>query len=61
MSRLVFEKELHLIRRRLEAIGEALAEEMTADDKKALQEPLEEHREGKTIAFRPSRSRIRKR
>lgn len=61
MSKLVLEKELHLIRERLEAIEEALAEEMTADDKKALEEALKEHREGNTIAFRPPRSRARKR
>lgn len=61
MSKLILEKELHLIRERLEAIEEALGEEMTADDKKALEEALREHREGKTITFRPPASRIRKR
>jgi len=61
MSRLVLEKELHLIRERLEAIEEALGEEMTADDKKALDEALKEHREGRTVPFRPHRSRARKR
>lgn len=54
------EKELHLIRERLEAIEDALGEEMTADDRKALAEALKEHREGKTIPFRPSRSGTRK-
>lgn len=53
------ERELHRIRERLEAIEEALAEEMTADDKKALEEGMKEHREGKTIAFK-SMSRTRK-
>jgi hypothetical protein len=61
MSRLVLEKELHLIRERLEAIEEALGEEMTADDKEALEEALKEHREGKTVPFRPHGSRTRKR
>lgn len=61
MSRLVLERELHLIRERLEAIEEALGEEMTADDKKALEEALKEHREGKTIPFRRHGSRTRKR
>jgi hypothetical protein len=61
MSRLLLEKELHLIRERLEAIEAALGEEMTADDKKALEEALKEHREGKTVPFRPHGSRNRKR
>lgn len=61
MSRLIVERELHLIRERLEAIEEVLGEEMTDDDKEALVEALKEHRQGKTIAFRPSRSRPRKR
>ncbi len=61
MSRLILEKELHLIRRRLEAIEDVLAEEMTADDKKAITEALKEHREGKSIPFKPSRLRTRKR
>ncbi|HUK49941.1 MAG TPA: hypothetical protein VLV18_02800 [Terriglobales bacterium] len=60
MSRLVLERELHLIRERLEAIEEALGEEMT-DDKQALKEALKEHREGKTITFRSSTSRARRR
>jgi hypothetical protein len=61
MSKLILEKELHLIRERLEAIEDALGEEMTVDDKKALEEATREHREGKTVAFRLPRSRIRKR
>ena len=61
MSKLILEKELHLIRDRLEAIEEALGEEMTADDKKALEDALREHREGETVAFRSPRSRARKR
>jgi hypothetical protein len=61
MSKLILEKELHLIRERLEAIEQALGEEMTTDDKKALEEAMKEHREGKTATFRPPRSRTRKR
>jgi hypothetical protein len=61
MSKLILERELHLIRERLEAIEEALGEEMTADDKKALEEAMKEHREGKTIAFSTTRLRARKR
>lgn len=61
MSKLILERELHLIRERLEAIEDALGEEMTADDKDALEEALKEHREGKTIPFRANKSRIRKR
>ena len=61
MSKLILEKELHLIRERLEAIEQALGEEMTADDKKALEEAMKEHREGKTVTFRPPKSRTRKR
>jgi hypothetical protein len=60
MSRLILERELHLIRERLEAIEDALGEEMTADDKQALEEALKEHREGETIPFRLNKSRTRK-
>jgi len=52
MSRLILEKELHLIRERLEAIEDVLGEEMTTDDKRALEEGMSEHKEGKTIAFK---------
>lgn len=61
MSRLILEKELHLIRERLEAIEDALGEDMTAEDKRALEEAMSEHKEGRTIAFRSSRLRARKR
>jgi len=61
MSRLVPEKELGLIRQRLEAIEEALSEEMTAEDKTALSAALKDHRERKSIPFKPKGSRIRKR
>ena len=58
MSKGVLEKELKLIRQRLESIEEALAEEMTNDDKRALEEALKEHREGKTIPF--TKPKVRK-
>ncbi len=45
------EKELRLIRQRLDSIEDALAEEMSEDDKKARAEALKEHREGKTVPF----------
>lgn len=60
MSRVILEKELSLIRRRLEAIEDALAEEMSVDDKVALQEALRDHRAGRSIAFKPTRSKARK-
>jgi len=56
MAQSTIEKELRLIRKRLDAIEEAIAEEMTDDDKAALKEALKEHREGRTIPFK-SRSR----
>jgi hypothetical protein len=51
------ERELKLIRKRLDSIEEALGEEMSREDKKALKEALEEHKTGKTIPF----DRVRKR
>ena len=48
MAESKLERELKLIRQRLESIEEALGEEMTSDDKQALEDALEEHREGKT-------------
>ena len=45
------EKELRLIRQRLDSIEGILAEEMSEDDKKAYAEGLKEHKEGKTIPF----------
>jgi len=50
------EKELQLIRQRLDSIEEVLAEEMTEDDKRALEEALKEHREGKTVPFKKSKA-----
>ena len=45
------EKELRLIRERLDSIEDSLAEEMSDDDKKARAEAFREHKEGKTIPF----------
>jgi hypothetical protein len=50
------EKELNLIRRRLDSIEEVLSEEMSDGDKKAYAEAIKEHREGKSVPFvRPSK------
>ncbi len=51
------ERELRLIRQRLESIEETLGEAMSAADKKALEEALEEHKQGKTILFAKARKR----
>ncbi len=51
MATTKLEKELRQIRQRLESIEETLGEEMTKEDKKALQEALEEHKQGKTTPF----------
>ena len=51
------EKELELIRRRLDSIEEALSEEMSEDDKRALAEAVKEHKEGKSTPFVRSRKR----
>jgi predicted nucleic acid-binding Zn-ribbon protein len=45
------EKELRLIRQRLEAIEETLAEEMTKEDKRDLKEAIAEHKQGKSVPF----------
>jgi len=45
------QKELRLIRQRLEAIEEVLGEEMSKSDKRDLEQALREHREGKLIPF----------
>ncbi len=55
MSQTRLEKELRLIRQRLEAIEEVLAEEMTEEDKRSLKEALREHREGKPVPFERAR------
>ncbi len=49
MAQKQVERELRLIRERLESIEEVLAEEMTDDDKGALADALKEHRDGKTV------------
>ncbi len=51
MMATMLEKELKLIRERLDSIEEALGEEMSEDDKTARTEALKEHREGKTVPF----------
>jgi len=45
------ERELRLIRERLDSIEDVLAEEMSEDDKKARDEALKEHKEGRTVPF----------
>jgi len=45
------EKELRLIRQRLDSIEDVLSEEMSTGDKRARAEALKEHREGKTVPF----------
>jgi len=45
------EKQLRLIRERLDSIEDALAEDLSEDDKQARAEALKEHKEGKTIPF----------
>lgn len=45
------ENELRHIRERLDSILDALAEEMSDDDKKARAGALNEHKEEKTIPF----------
>lgn len=51
MMATALEKELKLIRQRLDSIEEALSEQMSETDKKALEEALEEHHQGRTIPF----------
>lgn len=53
MSKSSLEKELKLIRQRLDSIEEALAEEATEEDKRAFKQAMKEYKEGKTIPFRP--------
>jgi len=59
MTRAVLEKELNLIRHRLDAIEIALGEEMTADEKAELKEALKEHEQGKSMQFRRGRRKAR--
>jgi hypothetical protein len=57
MMATALERELRLIRERLDSIEEALGEEMSEDDKHARTEALREHKEGKTIPFVRKHSR----
>lgn len=57
MAESKLERELKMIRQRLESIEEALGEEMTSDDKQALESAIKEHKEGKTIPFTRSKAR----
>ena len=57
MAQTGVEHELKLIRKRLDSIEQALGEEMSREDKKALKEALEEYRTGKTIPFDKVRKR----
>lgn len=50
--------ELKLIRRRLEAIEDALSEEMSVDDAHALREAVEEHKRGETITLEEAARRL---
>ncbi|MBI2185149.1 MAG: hypothetical protein HYU39_09350 [Thaumarchaeota archaeon] len=59
MSKTVLEKELRLIRERLDSIEEALAEEVSDDDRQAFNEAIKEHKEGKTFLFTKPRARKR--
>ena len=51
MSQTTIKNELKLIRQRLEAIEEVLAEEMSETDKRDLKEALAEHKRGKSVPF----------
>ncbi len=51
MMATALEKELKLIRERLDSIEDALGEEMSEGDKDARAEALKEHKEGKTVRF----------
>lgn len=50
--------ELRLIRRRLEAIEEALSEEMSADDAEALRQAMEERKRGETVSLEEAARRL---
>jgi hypothetical protein len=58
MSRVVLERELNLIRQRLEPNTSALAEEITIKDKVALEEALKEQRKGRSIPFKACRPKV---
>ena len=44
--------EIRIIRMKIEAIEEILGEEMSEEDRKALEEALEEHRKGLTVPLK---------
>jgi len=52
------EKELELIRYRLEAIEEVLAEEMSTEDAEDLKKALEEHEKGETVSLHEAVRRL---
>jgi len=52
------EKELELIRYRLEAIEEVLAEEMSAEDAEDLKKSLKEHEKGETVSLQDAVRRL---
>jgi hypothetical protein len=56
MSQSTIEKELRLIWRRFEAIEEALAEEMSEEDKRDLKEAPTEHKKGRSVPFNKVRA-----
>ena len=55
MATTQLQRELKLIRERLESIEEVLSEKMSLDDKRALREALNEHKLGKTVTFNSSK------
>jgi hypothetical protein len=55
MATTQLQRELRLIRERLESIEEVLSEEMSLDEKRALREAVNEHKQGKTVPFNPTR------
>lgn len=44
--------EIRIIRMKIEAIEEILGEEMSEEDRRALEEALEEHRKGLTVPLK---------
>jgi len=52
------EAELRLIRYRLEAIEEALSEEVSTNDKEDLKQALKEHEKGETISLEEAVRRL---
>jgi len=55
MATTQLQREPKLIRERLESIEEVLSEEMSLDDRRALREALNEHKQGKTVPFNSTR------